>query len=40
MITVISYIALRSLLGVEWSGWLLVLPVITDVVLIEWVGRK
>lgn len=40
MITVISYVALRSLLGDEWSGILLALPIFLDIALIEWVGRK
>lgn len=34
MITVISYVALRFWFGDDWSGWLLVLPVLLDLAII------
>lgn len=34
MITVVSYIALNHFVGKRFSGWLLVLPVFADLVLI------
>lgn len=35
MITLGGYILLRLLFGSVWSGWLLVLPVLFDIVAIE-----
>ena len=35
MLTVISYIALQYFCGSSWSGWLLVLPVILDLEIID-----
>lgn len=39
MITVISFILLKTYFGVGWTGWLLVLPVCLDFSLIGWVDR-
>lgn len=35
MITLLSYIALRYFFGDDWSGFLLILPVILDITLIK-----
>ena len=35
MITIIAYIVLNHFSGGNWSGWLLVLPVFMDMVLID-----
>ena len=40
MITVLSYISLQSTFGIDWSGWLLVLPVIFDLVLIDRIDKR
>lgn len=40
MITIISYIALKYFIGVEFSGWLLVLPVLLDLTLIGRIGKN
>ena len=39
MITVLSFMALQSTFGSAWSGWLLVLPVITDFVLLDRIDK-
>lgn len=39
MITVASYILLEKFVGSEWSGWLLVLPVLLDLALIDLVEK-
>lgn len=35
MLTLISYLALEHFQGNNWSGWLLFLPVMLDITLIE-----
>jgi hypothetical protein len=40
MITVLTYIALQTTFGSAWSGWLLVLPVITDLVLLDRIDKR
>lgn len=39
MITVASYIALEKVVGNDWSGWLMVLPVLLDLALIDFVEK-
>lgn len=36
--TVLSYILLSYYVGANWSGWLLLLPVLLDWVIIQKVG--
>jgi hypothetical protein len=35
MLTVLCYVALSAKFGSAWSGWLLVIPVITDIAVID-----
>lgn len=35
MFTIASYLLLNHYAGGDWSGWLLVLPVLLDIALIE-----
>lgn len=39
MITVISYVLLNYFVGSEWTGWLLVIPVLTDLELIDLIEK-
>jgi len=39
MITVISYVLLNYFVGHEWSGWFMVLPIFTDLALIDLIQR-
>ncbi|QQV91985.1 hypothetical protein vBKpMFBKp34_107 [Klebsiella phage vB_KpM_FBKp34] len=39
MITVISYIVLRHLFQEDYPGWLLFLPVVLDLTLIDRIGK-
>lgn len=39
MITVIAYLLLKENFDTNWSNWLMVLPVITDLVLIDLISR-
>lgn len=39
MITVLCYLLLVYILGSSWSGWLLVLPVLLDLVIIGKLDR-
>jgi hypothetical protein len=38
MLTILCYIALTAKFGMGWSGWILVLPVLTDLVIIDKIG--
>jgi len=40
MVTIAGYILLTHLYGAAWSGWLLVLPVIADITLLEMLEKK
>lgn len=39
MITVISYVLLKLNFGVDWTGWLLVLPILIDLSLKNWIDK-
>lgn len=39
MITVIAYVLLHKVSGNDWSGWLMVLPVLLDLALIDFVEK-
>lgn len=39
MITVISYVLLNYFDGSKWNGWLMVLPALTDLTLIDLIQK-
>jgi len=39
MITIASYILLNYYVGTTWSGWLMVLPVLLDLALIDRISK-
>ena len=39
MITVISYVLLKLSFGVDWTSWLLVLPILLDLTIIAWLDK-
>lgn len=40
MITIASYILLNYYVGTTWSGWLMVMPVLLDFVIINKLDRR
>lgn len=39
MVTLVGYIALYAMFGENWTGWLMVLPVLQDLVILGWIER-
>lgn len=39
MVTVMAYVALKYLVGEDWSNWLMVIPVILDLSIVGVIDR-